>query len=61
MSTENFNRQLDAKESQSYGKHSPFREMLEQLIDTLVRLDREAYVGVGNDHRVSDVSDYRNG
>ena len=61
MSIENFKRQLDTKELQSYGKHSPFREMLEQLIDTLVRLDREAYVGVGNDHRVSDVSGYRNG
>ena len=35
--------------------------MFEQLIDTLVRLDREAYVGVGYGHRVSDVSGYRNG
>ena len=61
MSIEDFKRQLDVNELQSYGKHSPFREMLEQLIDTLVRLDREAYVGVGYDHRVSDVSGYRNG
>ena len=61
MSIEDFKRQLDANELQSYGKHSPFREMLEQLIETLVRLDREAYVGVGYDHRVSDVSGYRNG
>ena len=61
MSIKDFKRQLDAKELQSYGKHSPAGEMLEQLIDTLVRLDREAYVGVGNDHRVSDVSGNRNG
>ena len=51
MSIENFKRQLDAKELQSYGEHSPFREMLEQLIGMLVRLDREACLGVGYDHK----------
>ena len=28
MSIEDFKTQLDAKELQSYGEHSPFREML---------------------------------
>ena len=36
-------------------------KMLVQLIGTLVRLDREANLGVGYDHRVSDVSGYRKG
>ena len=54
MSIENFRRQLEAKELQPYGKHSPFREMLEQLIDTLVRLDREAWLGESCGHRARE-------
>ena len=51
MSIEDSKRLLDALALQSHGKLSPFREMLEQLIDMLVRLDREAYLGVDFDHR----------
>ena len=46
MSIEDFRRELDAKELQSYGEHSPFREMLEQSIRALIRLKRKAYLRV---------------
>ena len=46
MSIENFTRQLYTKELRSYGEHSLFREMLEQLSGTLVRLERENTRGV---------------
>ena len=51
MSIENFKRQLYAKELHTYGEHSPFREMLEQLSGTLVRLERENTRGLNYDHR----------
>lgn len=35
--------------------------MLEQLTVILVRLDREAYLGVGYDHCVGEVCGYRKG
>ena len=61
MKLEDYNRQQNAMELRSYGKHSPFTEPLEHLIDMLVRLDREAYLGIGFDQRVDEVCDYRNG
>ena len=51
MSIEDSKRHLDAKASQSHGKLSPFRELLDQLIDMFVRLDREAHLGVDSDLR----------
>ena len=61
MSIEDYKRHLDAQALQSHGKLSPVRELLEQLIDMVFRLDREAYLGVGADHRAGDISGYRNG
>ena len=34
---------------------------MEQLIDMVFRLDREAFLGVGADHRAGEISGYRNG
>ena len=61
MSIEGYKRQLDAQALQSYGKLSPFRELLEQLFETVVRLDIEVYLRVGSDHRLGDIGGYRNG
>ena len=47
MSIEDYKRHLDAQALQSDGKLSPSRELLEQLIDMVFRLDREVYHGVG--------------
>lgn len=41
---EDFKGQLDAKEFRPDEKRYMLREMLEQLIGTLVRLDREAHL-----------------
>ena len=51
MSIEDYKRDLDALALRSHGKLSPFTELLEQLIDMLVRLDHEAYIGVNSDYR----------
>ena len=61
MSIEDYKRHLDAQALQSHGKLSPSRELLEQLIDMAVRLDREANLGVSTDHRLGDNGGYRNG
>ena len=61
MSIEDYNRHLDARALQSNGKLSQSRELLEQLIDMVFRLDREAYLGVDTDHRAGDISGYKNG
>ena len=61
MSMEDIKGQLDAKEFRTDEKRYLFREMLEQLIGTLVRLDREAHLRVGYDHCVGVVCGYRNG
>ena len=61
MSIEDYKRHLDAQALQSHGKLSPSRELLEQLIDMVFRLDREVYLGVGADHRAGDISCYRHG
>ena len=61
MSIEDYNRHLDAQALQSHGKLSPSRELLEQLIDLVFRLDREVYLGVAADHRAGDISGYRRG
>ena len=61
MSIEDYKRHLDAQALQSHGKLSPSRELLEQLIDMVFRLDREAYLGGGTDHRAGDISGYRLG
>ena len=60
MSIENFKRHLEAKELQSYGEYSPFREMLEQSKSTLVRLNRKAYLRVNYDHRACQNGSYAN-
>lgn len=59
MNIEDYKRQLDAKELRSHGKLSPFRELLEQFIDMVFQLDREAYLVVGVDYRAGDTSGYR--
>ena len=61
MSIDDYKRQLDAQALQSHGKLSPFRELLEQLFDMIVRLDRKAYLRVGSNHRLGDIGGYRNG
>ena len=58
MSIENFKHQLYAKELRSYGEPSLFREILEQLSGTLVRLERENTRGVNYDLRGSDNVSY---
>ena len=61
MSIENYKRHRDAQEIQSDGKLSPIRELLEQLFEMVVRLDREASLGVSYAHRVGDIGGYRSG
>ena len=61
MPQEDYKRQLNAKEFQSYAKHSPFREPLEHLFNTLIRLGHEEYLDLFYVHRVRDISGYRNG
>ena len=61
MSIEDYKCHLDAQALQSHGKLSPSRELLEQLIDMVFRLEREVYLGVGADHRAGDISGYRHG
>ena len=61
MSLEGYKHQRDAMDVPSQGNLSPFRELLEQLLDTVVRLDREASLGVSYGHRVGEVGGYRNG
>ena len=61
MSIEDYKRPLDAQALQFHGKLFPSRELLEQLIDIVFRLDREVYLGVGADHRAGGVSGYRHG
>ena len=45
----------------SQGKVSPVRELLEQLIDMVVCLDREARLGVSYGHRAGETGVYGNG
>lgn len=44
---EGYKRQRDAIEVPSLGNLSPFKELLEQFLDKVVRLDREASHGGG--------------
>ena len=61
MRIEDYKRQRDAMEVPSHGNLSPFREVLEQLLDTVVRLDREASLGGGYSHQVGEIGGHRNG
>ena len=62
MSIDEYNRQRDAKGTQSQGKLSPIRELLEQLFDMAVRrLDHETSFGVSYVPRVGEIGGYRNG
>ncbi len=61
MSIEDYKRQRDAMEVPSHGNLSPVRELLQQLLDTVVRLDREASLGGGYGHRVGEFGGHRNG
>ena len=61
MSIDDYKCHLDAQALQSHGNLSPFRKLLEQLIHMVFRLDREAYLGVDDDHYAGDIGDYRNG
>lgn len=47
MIIEEFKLQLDAEALLSHGKLFLFMILLERLTDMLVRLEREAYLGVG--------------
>ncbi len=40
-------RQRDAMEVPSHGNLSPFKELFEQLLDSVVRLDRDPSLGGG--------------
>ena len=60
MSAEDYNRQRDVIEMQSHGKISPIRQLLEQLFDMVVRLDREASFGVSYAHQVGEIGGYMN-
>ena len=50
MSIEDYTRQREVMEMQSQGKVSKVGELLEQLYDMVVRLDREARLGVNCGH-----------
>ena len=38
---------------------SPFRDLLGKKFDVIVRLEREAYLGMDPDHRLGDICGYR--
>ena len=57
MSIEDYKRQRNAMEVPSQGNLSPSRA----LLDTVVRLVREASLGGSYSHRVGEIGGYRNG
>ncbi len=61
MNIEDYKRQRDAMKFPSQENLSPFKELLEQLFDMVVRLDREACLGGSYGHRVGENGGYRNG
>ena len=60
MIIEDYIRHLDADALRSHGKLSPSRELLEQLIDMVFRLEREAVLGMNYDHQAGQNGSYTN-
>ena len=58
---EDYKRLHEAKEIPSKKTGSPFREPLVKKFNAIVRLEREAYLGVDYDHRIDDIGGYWKG
>ncbi len=55
MSLDDYRRQQNAMDLPFQRNLSPFRESLEQLLDTVVRRDREGCLGVSYGHCVGEI------
>ena len=53
MNLEDYKRLHEALEIPSQGTGSPYREMLEKMFKVIIRLEREAVLGMNYDHRAS--------
>ena len=52
MNLEDYNRLHEALEIPSQGTGSSFRELIEKMFEVVIRLEREAVLGMNYDHRV---------
>ena len=60
MNLEDYKRLHEALEIPSQGTGSPFRELLEKMFEVVIRLEREAVLGMNYDHRVGRNGSYAN-
>ena len=60
MNLENCKRLHEALEIPSQGTGSPYRELLEKMLEVVIRLEREAVLGMNYDHRAGQNGSYTN-
>ena len=60
MNLEDYKRLHEALEIPSQGTGSPYRELLEKMFEVIIRLEREAVLGMKHDHRADRNGSYTN-
>ena len=60
MNLEDYKRLHEALEIPSQGTGSPYRELLEKMLEVVIRLEREAVLGMNYDHRSGQNGSYTN-
>ena len=60
MNLEDYKRLHEALEIPSQETGSPYRELLEKMFEVVIRLEREALLGMNYDHRASQNGSYTN-